>query len=196
MKTAVLIMAAGQASRFGSCKQLTAICGQPLLQHAIDKANIVCPNQVFVVSGAWHQTLQQAFSTQQLHSAQLLYAPNWAAGLGHSIAAGVQQIANKYEAILILLADQIAVSSTDLQQLMDTSTGHHIACATYQEKRGVPAVFNARYFPELINLTGDRGAQKLLYTEDKKITECPMNNAIFDIDTQKDKEAYLKYVTG
>ena len=191
MKIAVLIMAAGQASRFGRCKQLAEIAGQPLVQHAINSAYAVCPDDVFVVSGAWHQVLSEAMEARRLHSAQLFYARHWAAGLGHSIAEGVCQIADQYEGILILLADQVAVSSDDLQRLVDRFTGHNIVCAGYQGKRGVPAIFNKACFPKLMGLTGDRGAQKLLYAKDQAVVVCPMESAAVDIDTEEDREIFL-----
>ncbi|MFT7437581.1 MAG: molybdenum cofactor cytidylyltransferase, partial [Polaribacter sp.] len=51
MKTAVLILAAGAASRFGSLKQLALIDGKPMLQHCIDTANSLFPDAVYTVLG-------------------------------------------------------------------------------------------------------------------------------------------------
>ena len=50
--TAIVILAAGNSTRFGSSKQLLRFNGKTLLQHAIDEATKAGANPVVVVLGA------------------------------------------------------------------------------------------------------------------------------------------------
>src|SRR6478735_4542023 len=50
--TAIIILAAGKAERFGSIKQLLHFNNKTLLQHAVDEALNACAVPVIVVTGA------------------------------------------------------------------------------------------------------------------------------------------------
>ena len=183
---AVLIMAAGHASRFGQCKQLARVGGKPLLQHSIDLAQAICPGEVFAVSGAWHQELVKAMSHQEIRNVRLLYHPGWAEGLGSSIARGVDDLAPYVEGILIMLADQIALTTHDVCQLRNQFTGDNIVCSLYAGRRGVPAIFGRNSYSKLKELNGDHGAKALLYEQNIPVVESPLEHAIIDIDTPED----------
>lgn len=197
---AVLIMAAGKASRFGSCKQLANVDeyfnnsreksgSKTVLQHAIDIANQQFTHHVFVVTGCYHQQI-----AEQIEDAQLIYNPDWESGLGVSIAHGVRELTkeseNSYDGILILLADQIAINTSHLVQLYQGFNGENIVCARYQKANGVPALFPKSYFKYLQELSGDKGAKKLLNkdisNELAEIVSVDMPEALIDIDTPDD----------
>ena len=187
---AALIMAAGHSSRFGQCKQLARIGGKPLLQHSIDVAQTICPGKVFAVSGAWHKELVKAMSQQEIRNVRLLHHPGWCEGLGSSIARGVDELASHVEGILMMLSDQIALTTNDLFQLQNLFTGDNIACSFYAGSRGVPAIFGRNSFTKLKELKGDHGAKALLYDQDISVVEYPLEHAIIDIDTLKDLDMW------
>ena len=132
-KIAVLIMAAGEANRFGSCKQLAKIDNKSLLQRIIDEAKAVAHDQVYVVTGRYHDEI-----CRQASAAEFLFNSNWKNGLGSSISSGVSQIGGFVDGILIVLADQIHISETHLRKLIMRHDGKHIVCARYAGKNGVP----------------------------------------------------------
>lgn len=182
---AALILAAGQGARFGGCKPLARVAGGSLLQRSIDQARRLFPRDVFVVSGAWHQALEQARQAGELSGATLLHHPGWADGLGGSLAFGVSQLAPAYQGILVMLADQVAVTHRDLARLRASFDGGNIVCGQYGGRRGVPALFGANRFARLQALSGDQGAKALLYDEGIPVCECPMPAAAIDIDTRE-----------
>lgn len=184
-KLAVLIMAAGRSSRFNGCKLLAEVQAKPLLQHSIDKALAINPDRLLVVSGAWHQALVTAISRGDLSQFELAVNPNWAKGLGNSIAFGINTIGKDYDAVLIMLADQIALSIKDLQTLTTAAETSAIACANYGKRLGVPAIFKREYYPDLLLLNGDKGAQQLLRNTPYTVS-VNMPNAAIDIDSQAD----------
>ncbi len=190
-RIATLIPAAGAATRFGQCKQLMTVNGKSLLQHAVDRANTLATNTVFVVTGAEHPQISAT-----IRQAMLIHNPRWSEGLGGSIACGMKTIAGDYDGILIMLADQVALHRDDLQRLRDGFDGANIVCARYRGQRGVPALFCRESYPELQRLAGDRGAKSLLHDARFTVTEVAMENAALDIDTEEDLNRWLQKSPG
>lgn len=180
---AVLILAAGNSSRFGSCKLLAEYRGQTLISYSLSAAKRIAPQSTYLLTGAWHQALVVADKNSDLLAGvSVLHHPDWQQGMGSSIATGMQSIAAKYDAVLIMLADQPLLTQADYQQLIAGLNNADIGCAVYADRRGAPAVFNSRCFDALLNLSGDRGAQALLYNDSYQRFELALPNAAIDID--------------
>jgi molybdenum cofactor cytidylyltransferase len=189
---AVLILAGGSSSRFGSCKLLAEYQGEALISYSLSAAKKFAPQSTYLLTGAWHQTLVEAAENSDLLAGvKVLHHQDWQQGMGNSIAKGMQSIANNYDAVLIMLSDQPLLTLPDYQQLIagldnTAEQSDHksadISCAFYADKRGVPAVFKRVCFEELLKLSGDRGAQKLLYDDRYQRVEIALPNAAIDID--------------
>lgn len=180
---AALILAAGDASRFGACKQLIEINGTTMLQSCIDKANEVFPDSVFVVTGAYHREISTA-----IRHAKVILNPNWEQGIGSSIACGVRAIESQHDAIIILLADQVAVAVSDLKTIVSNFNGTNIVCARYAGSRGVPALFAQNAFNEMKKLKENKGAKTILNRSNENIIDIEILSAEIDIDTPADLE--------
>ena len=185
-RLAVVIMAAGESRRFGSCKLLADIDGKPMLQHSIELAQSTDASLIQIVTGRWHQEIKQAQTSGLIDDIDLIYNSGWQQGLGSSIATGISQIASLCDEALVLLADQIRVSGEDLKRLTIRDDRNQIACASYSKTLGPPAIFPAQFFPELQKLSGDKVAKALL--TELTATHCQIDipNAAFDIDFQSD----------
>lgn len=157
MKTAVLILAAGEASRFGSVKQLALIGEKSMLQHCIDTANQLSFGEVYTVLGSRGDEVSRHIS-----GTNIIYNPQWQLGLSSSIAIGASHLNDEFDAILILLADQPRINSKYLKRLVALFTGEQVACSQYSSHLGVPAIFGKSYFGDLMALTGDKGGRPLL----------------------------------
>lgn len=179
-----LVMAAGSASRFGSCKSVVDIGGTTPLQKVVDTLTAVGIDDIRVISGAWHRAIADALPA----NTSLHYNPNWQNGLGSSIAFGANTVSDG-DGILIVLADQIALQLSDLKDLLDCFDGQHSVCAHYSGKRGVPAIFAQQHWPALRQLSGDSGAKQLLH-DDTAIVAVELPNAAVDIDTQQQLEMF------
>ena len=188
----IMIMAAGESSRFDGCKLLAHVDGVPMLHRTtmVARELVDSPEQVCVVTGAWHEEIQQAQDRGEIVDVSLLHNPDWEQGLGNSIAFAVHQVQSEADQILILLADQVAIKPEELEDLLKAAEGSDIACALYSGKRGVPAVFGRKVFPMLEQLKGDRGAKELLNSEDSKVTALPMKSAAIDIDTEDELQIF------
>lgn len=177
-RIAILILAAGASTRFGSIKQLAALGDSSLLQHSIDQANQLLPGAVYGVLGANHQQIAPSVSGMAL-----IINRQWRAGMGKSIAVGIDHIEQRFDAAFILLADQPCVPTAQLKTMLDAFTGDNIVCSFYQGKRGVPALFPRSCFPALKQLSGDQGAKHILQQTNLPVVELPLPEAAWDIDT-------------
>jgi molybdenum cofactor cytidylyltransferase len=105
-KVAILILAAGNSSRMeDKIKQLLPWRQTTLLGHAIHEAKKLKAQAVYVVLGANAEIIKPTISEEDVLILEYKY---WKQGIGTSIAFGVQQLVkeNKYDAVLIQLADQ------------------------------------------------------------------------------------------
>ncbi len=191
----ILILAAGSASRFGSCKLLADWQGQPLISASINAANVLKPEKMIIVGGVFYSQLKESpLIAAQLNSGsvELLEFCDWQLGMGHSLAFGVSQLPNN-NPVLILLGDQPLISTQDLQNLYSAWSAEptKIACASFANTLGVPAIFPARLKTELLTCTGDRGAKLLLTRHANELIKVPMPSAEYDIDTPTDFERLL-----
>ena len=187
LKKAILILAAGASSRFGSPKQLARIRSKTLIQRAYDCAARLFPDDTFVVLGAHRDAiLEELTVANSIPQSRILYNRNWALGIGESINFGIQVLESQYDEIMIILADQVQITPRDVQTLVDSCVEDAIICADYNGGRGVPAIFPRRYFEHLTGLSGDTGAKALLQREDIKIIAVPMPNAAIDVDYPDD----------
>jgi molybdenum cofactor cytidylyltransferase len=180
-----IVLAAGASTRFGSAKQLVRIAGRPLLHTVVARAVDVAGSAVTVVLGARAAELAPLLT----HSpATIVINRNWREGLASSIRAGVAQVPSSCSAVLLLLADQAAVTAEDLKRLAGVwrRQPEYIAAARYGVTTGVPAIFPRSTFPDLAKLRGDVGARRLLQRNPDRVVRVPMTRAAIDVDTPED----------
>jgi molybdenum cofactor cytidylyltransferase len=195
-----LILAAGNASRFGSCKQLADWKGQPLLAATIAAARQLNPARILVVGGAFYPQLLQALPALNSSAGkgsntpvELLEFRAWNLGLGHSLAHAIKHLQNS-NPVLVLLGDQPLVSAQDLQNLYRhwSAQPEKIACASFANTLGVPALFPAHFKARLYESRGDRGAKNILLRYRNQVMPVAMPSAEFDVDTPADLSKYLR----
>ena len=113
---------------------------------------------------------------------------DWAEGIASSIREGLTHAPQTADGVLIVLADQAAVTTEDLRRLAGAWRRNptSIATAQYAGSVGVPAIFPRWCFRELNELRGDRGAQVLLQRHVDRLVRLPMPSAELDIDRPED----------
>lgn len=183
MSMYVVLLAAGASRRFGATPKQAALWQQqPILTQMATRAEALAPGRTRVVLGAYAQQLLPLVT----HSHALIH-PQWSDGLGSSIAFGVAALPADASCVLLLLADQLAVTEQALAHLQHVHAGRSgaaITCAFYDGVRGVPALFSAHFFPQLRRLQGEQGAKSLLRRDET--VSVPLPAAAIDIDTQTD----------
>lgn len=184
----IVILAAGEARRFGACKQLALFHKKPLLQHVIDAALPLRPSRLVVMTGKYHEAIAAAKNEGVVTGAELIHNPDWSSGMSSSIRLGCELLADDCDQLLVLLADQVLVTSSELKTLTAQAVGGGSACAGFSETVGPPAVFSRAWYPNLLTLNAENGAKKLLTDPAKEVTIVPMKSAGWDIDSKDDLE--------
>jgi molybdenum cofactor cytidylyltransferase len=112
-------------------------------------------------------------------------APARGRGMGDSIAAGVAARATS-PGWLLLPADMPRVKAGTLQAVAQALSGHSVAFAQHQGRRGHPVAFSAELYSELIALTGDEGARRLVARYPSFAVDVNDPGVLIDIDTSED----------
>lgn len=183
---AAVILAAGSSSRMGQPKQLLEWQGKTLLEGIVAKVKEAGTGEVFVVLGAKAQKIIPVLEDQPI---TLVENPDWERGMGTSVVAGVRAaMASGADAALVVLVDQPYVSVALLRDILQLHREHPKALivSDYGTHSGVPALFPAFFFPELLLLKGDEGARKIIkrYSREKIAVSFPEGN--LDLDTPED----------
>ena len=184
----IVILAAGEARRFGACKQLALLHTKPLLQHVIDAALPLRPTRLIVMTGKYHEDIASAKDQGVVTGAELIHNPDWSSGMSSSIRLGCELLYDDCDQLLVLLADQVLVSTSELETLTAQAVDGGSACAGFSETVGPPAVFSRACYPDLLTLDAENGAKKLLTDPAKQVTIVPMKSAGWDIDSKDDLE--------
>lgn len=187
-----VILAAGEASRFGSPKQLAQLGGISLLTRAISTARALCGQSVTVVIGAHQHEMLPELTTV---GAPFVVNDQWRQGPGSSIAAGMGAIPEHCEGALLWHADQPLVKAKHLSELVQPWLNHptRLFCASYSETIGVPVLVPKRLFEMFRALPANMGAKKILQ-EDTHCVPIAMPTAALDIDTPEDLAQAQRYV--
>lgn len=192
--TGIIILAAGSSSRFGSIKQLLFYKGKSLLEHVCDEALNARLYPVVVIVGANADMLIKVFHPPGI---EIVNNEKWQEGMGSGIFAGVSKIFSMniaVENIIIAVCDQPFVSSKLFQRLIEkkSKTGKGIVASAYAGTKGTPVLFNRKYCKDLLALTGEEGAKKILklYDDDVAVVDFPQGE--IDIDTPANYAALKK----
>lgn len=188
---AALILAAGQAKRMGSLKQLLPFGEGTLLTNAIRQAHSAGFERIAVVVGAEAARVAESIAREPV---EVIENPDWELGMGSSIRAGVKRIRQWRplpDVIAILLADQPLIEARHLLAMreLQAQTNARIVAAQYGSGYGVPALFASDLFAKLESLPPDAGARALLRGGEFPVIEYPLPEAATDIDTPGDLAA-------
>lgn len=190
---AIVLLAAGEASRFGSPKQIASIGERAMVRHCAINA-LGTQVSVFVVTGAHRDAVETALGG--LHVA-LVHNLEWTVGMGASIARGVRAARERNAAlrgVLIALADQPSISTADLALLLreHMQTPENIVASRFGERVGPPCVFPATCFDELESLNGTSGARAVIERHAELCRPVDMPGAALDIDTREDYRRFVE----
>jgi molybdenum cofactor cytidylyltransferase len=106
-------------------------------------------------------------------------------GMGDSIAAGVAARADATGWVL-LPGDMPRVKPGTLLAVANALDAHSVAFAQHQGRRGHPVGFSAELYSELIGLTGDEGARRLVARYPSHPVDVLDPGVLIDIDTAAD----------
>lgn len=180
-----IVLAAGQATRFGRCKQLMPLAGKPLLQHVLDSLRASNVDEVVVVLGAQAEEIRQAV---RFDGERIVLNPDFAQGMSTSIHAGLRALPQSAKAAMIVLADQPFVQPSTFDALTQgyLQSRAPVVAPTYNGLRGNPVVIDRALFAEMMNIRGDTGFRSLF--GEHAVMKVPVDDhgVVTDIDTPAD----------
>lgn len=187
-----VVLAAGAGRRFGGGKLTAPWRGGVLLDGALAAAFAAPVRGVTVVTGVDAEAVAAAARacaerTGQSTRLRIVHAADHAEGMAASLRAGIAALPPNAGGAFVFLGDMPRVPAAVLGPLAEQlAAGALCAAPTFQGARGHPAVFAAALFPELLALTGDEGARKVLERVGPARVEAPDEGVLFDVDERGD----------
>jgi nicotine blue oxidoreductase len=132
-RIAAIVLAAGEASRFGSAKQCL------LLPRVLERLSAAPVDEIVVVEGAYE--LEPRGSEPLGPLRRIVKCPEWARGPGASLRCGLTALDDDVDAAVVVLADGPDLAPEAVERIITAwrETGGMVA-ASYEGERGHPLV--------------------------------------------------------
>lgn len=183
LRVGCLLMAAGNAERFGENKLLCAADdGRTLIGHALDAIPREKFTRVLVVTqydAIVALAKERGFETLENRHPER--------GQSETIRLGTRALSD-CDAICFMVSDQPLLRRETLAREVDFFSSHreHIVALGHNSVRGNPCLFPARFFPELLALEGDVGGSAVIkkHPDNLMLFEAP-EEEMRDVDTKE-----------
>ncbi|WP_181405091.1 NTP transferase domain-containing protein [Aestuariibacter sp. GS-14] len=182
-----VLLAAGQASRYGSNKLLSIHPDSqlPLLWHVCEQYKLAGIERITVITGHWHD----AICASAAEDIVIEYNSQWQSGLASSVKLANQKVSSR-DALLLGLGDQAGITADGLAALCSAYQPQVITVSQYDGLLGAPAIFPPSQRRTLTLLTGDQGAGKIIrqryQANPQAVNIVPLEEAACDIDSPSD----------
>jgi molybdenum cofactor cytidylyltransferase len=185
---ACILLVAGGSKRLGRPKQLLLYQGKTLVRRAAETICSTNYSPAVVVLGSRAAEVEAEIADLPIRP---VLNDSWEQGLSSSITSGLNyliQMEPKLSAVLVTLCDQPLISADDLNTFGEKffASSANVVAAEYGYTVGVPALFSAGLFNDLLTLKGDKGARSLIHEDQSTLLTIPLPAAAIDIDTQAD----------
>ena len=181
-RIAAVILAAGESRRLRQPKQLIQLAGESLLRRTARLTLEAGCAPVFVVLGYDSERMCPELNGL---SVEAITNGDWEEGMGSSVRCGVAAAERAgAEGVLLLVCDQPRLTAKHLRTLLarHRQAEGSITASRYEGRVGVPAVFAARLFPELLQIEGDRGARQVIERHGQAVQAVDWPEGAVDVD--------------
>lgn len=187
-KTGIVILAAGNSSRLGRPKQLLEYKESTLLKNTISEALKIQNSFLIVVTGSNHDVIENELNLPKI---KFSFNPEWETGMASSIVKGLNELLRlnpDSEECIFAVCDQPFVTNLVFENLISEyhKTEKGIIASAYSETLGTPVLFHKKYFNELLELSGQEGAKKIIKKYSDDVVSVSFEKGNIDIDTEED----------
>jgi len=181
-----VILAAGEARRFGGQKLLAPLNGRAIVQHVIGAANASSLTDVVLVVGADADRIARI----AMGRARVIGNPDYGTGQASSLQAGLRALREEVDAAVVLLGDVPGVTSALVDSLIakQRETGAAAVISLWDGRRTPPALLHRDLWPAALALGGDVGMRDVLAGRgdvvDLEVTTAL--GSLDDVDTPED----------
>lgn len=197
---AVMCLAAGGSQRMGQAKQLLPWQDTTVLQASLRPYGSLALDPLVLVVGAHSQEVVQSLEPTWRKRCQVVHNERWQEGMATSLVAGTRFLlhvearqARRFAGVMVGLGDMPTLSAAVVGTLLDVfarGSDDLIVAPAWQGRRGHPVIIGRKYWPELLELQGDRGAATVLRRHQDKL--CLVNageEICLDVDTPEQWQA-------
>jgi molybdenum cofactor cytidylyltransferase len=191
-KTAGIILAAGESTRFGMPKQLLEWHGKPFVRHIVETAFRASLSPVIVVSGSHAPEIESVLTGLPV---TILHNPDYKQGQSTSIKTGINSLAKNIGSAVFLLADQPQIPEEVIQSLIESHTRELppiLAPLVLEERRANPVLFDRVTFADLMLLTGDSGGRSIFSKYKVEYIPWHDDRLLLDVDTPEDYQRLVE----
>lgn len=175
MRVVAAVLAAGASTRLGRPKQLLELEGETLVARAARVAAEAGVDEVIVV-------MQPDMDAALPDGVRRVDNEEWSEGMAASVRAAAR--AAEGSRLLLTCVDQPLVTPEHLRALLAERAP--VVSTGYSGIAGVPAAFAPELVPELLSLTGERGAGRVIAAHAKEAVVVAFEDAAVDVDTEED----------
>ena len=152
MKIFNLIIAAGEAKRFGFPKQILKWGDSTILGTVINEALSSGFDEIFVVLGAHYEKISE-YLQNDLTSANIVKNENWQQGMFSSVKAGLLEVKKKNpDYVLIQLGDMPFITSRILKKFINAGRKNPDTVIAVENNRPAhPYMFHKKFIDEIIS---------------------------------------------
>ncbi len=182
----LIILAAGESTRFGENKLIYMINGIPIIRKVVMEAKL--PNvRIIIVIGHDQAKIRSALKGINV---DYVYNEDYKKGMSQSIIAGVN-FSSSIRGILILPGDMAYIKSHIIEQVISVhkKTGASIVIPTYNGRGGHPILFDVKLKDELLSIKEEtRGLKEIVQKHENEIYNIELGTPIVvhDVDTKDD----------
>ena len=190
-----IILAAGQSKRMlNDNKLLIKINKKTMLATMITKSLNSSADNTVLVLGYQSDVIQEIIQDKNITT---IVNKDFTKGLSSSLQCGISALPDDCDAAVIILADMPGITSTIIDNMINSfnpKKNNSIIIPTFNKKRGNPILLDRKFFPDILRVTGDKGAKDIIKNNKNSILEVPQKNSsvLNDIDTKEDLSLYLK----
>jgi molybdenum cofactor cytidylyltransferase len=185
--TGGIVLAAGEAKRFGSPKQVAQLEGRPLLQHALD-AMLAADgvDRTVLVLGAHAEDVRASVDPGP---AEVVVCSRWCEGLSASLRCGLGALGGERR-VVVTLGDQPRITAAAIAAVVAAAAdGAPGARASYDGVPGHPVLLGPPLLAHVGELRGDAGFRDVLAGTEVPTVEVGHLARPDDVDTPEELEA-------
>jgi molybdenum cofactor cytidylyltransferase len=189
-----ILLAAGESKRMGRMKLTMPLGEDTVIEQVVSHLLSSSVDEIVIVLGHESKQVRQTIGDKPV---KFVLNNDYALGMSTSIIAGLNELDDRAEAVIVVLGDQPFIYSEIIDKLVQAYENNDkgIVVPTYRGRNGHPVIFDMKYKTELLALKGDEGGRQLIAENGNDVLEVPVDaeGIIKDIDTPDDYHASIEY---